>query len=737
MSDTPSPDSPSFTFSDDAAGAERAARSVNHPNDSVSNPETNPLEDSSNSNSTTVMDLFYARPDEFAVAHDYLQTQRDIFLQEANLYRLQEIASPSNQEGSQQNPIHHNMNHTTTDEYERNRGILFPEMNPDLYSSTMSQNPAATPAADENSSNIYYDDDDDDDDDIDEDEEECMEDGFGGYMEDVGGRQQRRSEPCDCPQCQMNGMSSLFDFLRQMTEEMDDNGEDDSENYGFVEDEDEENDDDDEDDDDGRCLCPRCRFGAGVGHVYDFHNDEEESSIPDLQDPDGNIVTSDDDDEDDSDDDASEDNEDDSDDDASADPTAPVCSICFAHATSRNPFVTLPCCGKQGTVESTSTMRFCQGCMVKTIQMQEREQDANQYGVFAQFILSPAWTHRNNNKNLLLGECPRCRTVICCTRNAAKSNNRWEEDTSITLAKPTFEQIMKYAAGKPGMKPALFLISHLHFNVFPVELFQMDTERRLERLAQWGMLSTVVDGAMYKIEPENQKTMLEFMTSKEERPELTNAQGIEARDEKEWQYRAFIDTGSQYVSAVIHAKDQKKWRLCGDLAHGAIIMFWKAHSLLPHATCAELGRTRSALLAAMDLLLVCISLLGLVVAACFGGVGFGIVKGAGLIIKMSLEPKGPIRLGRIALVSLWHLFFMTWYRLGISVLIKASLIHGIVQLAGWFLLKKYEKVPADVVRIFGYVVHLWYLVRSAAVVGGKNEEGMDVPSPVDALSVEL
>lgn len=522
----------------------------------------------------------------------------------------------------------------------------------------------------------------------------------------------------DSPRCRMNHMSGFFHFMRQMTEEHEHNDEED-------------------DDDDEPCDCPGCTIQRmemereGLEEVEEEQcdcsncralraeassDDDEDSdyfSNPDLQDQDGKIVakatvspTS-------NDYDTAVVDDDDYDEDQAA-----SCSICFATATSKNPFVTLPCCGTQGTVATTSTMHFCQACIVKTIKTQERE-ELERFGPYFMFQ-SP---QRKNDT--LLGECPRCRMPICCTTNSKKKT---------TIVNSTFDQVMKYAANKQDMKTRLFLIAHVHHNVFPVELFQMDAERHIEKLAQWGILTRMQEGTMYQIDPEHQQTLLKFITSKEERPEFTNDEGMETQDEIEWQYRAYMDVVYEYVAGTAHAKDNKKWLLCINLIHCAIIMFWKAHRLLPHNTSCQLGKVRSSLIAALNAFLVCVLLLVLVVVGSVGGVAFGLLKGAGLALRISLEPNGPTRLGNMGLIPLGHLILMIKYSLGTWVLVKAACIHGIAVLLGWFLVKKYERVPADFVRVLVYVVHVWYLVRSTVVSGSAEEKGMgDISTPADVL----
>jgi hypothetical protein len=134
--------------------------------------------------------------------------------------------------------------------------------------------------------------------------------------------------------------------------------------------------------------------------------------------------------------------------------------------------------------------------------------------------------------------------------------------------------------------------------------------------------------------------------------------------------------------------------------------------------------------------LISMLLVGLVIVACFGGVGFGLIKGGGLALQISLEPGGPSRLGRIGLFVSCHLIFVVKYGLDPWVLVKTAMVHGMTRLVGWFLTKKYDKLPSDVVKIMVYVVHSWYFLRSAASVEECEQQLVDTAAPA-AISEEF
>ena len=513
-------------------------------------------------------------------------------------------------------------------------------------------------------------------------------------------------ESCDCENCRMEKMSSFFKFMKQVQEAEENGGgsdfdddDDDSDTtcacsvcVARREREAEENDSDfnDEDEDSDRCDCSVCvsrrrreaREAEDDSECNSSNSTTHYDNVPDLLDREGNIVKLD-----------KEEEEEE----------IPVgngetCAICMECPTNKNPFVKLPCCGGVGTVESTSTMQFCSKCMIKTLKTQMKRNVENEFGPFGQVLLA---MNRRGPNDPIVGECPRCRVTITCNNPSSRK---------AVIEKATFEQAMEYASKRPGMRQFLFVLALAHYNVVPIELFEMDLNR-IQKLAQWGILTTVQDGAWYKIEPENHKILIDFMTSKEERPDLSSGDDDSPNiSDDEWKYKARYVLAAEYLSAILVAHRQRNYKVAIQMLHCAIIMVCKAVQILPFENDHALGKVISYLLVALNGVLIttlvsCLLAVGVVAIA-----GFLLLITTGFIVHQSVKPDGKISLIRGGLFIASHLGIKGYYGMSSWILVKLLLLQVLLRGSIWLTLKKYKKLPLDLLRCAVWGIHGWYIL---------------------------
>ena len=321
-----------------------------------------------------------------------------------------------------------------------------------------------------------------------------------------------------------NFIAGLQDPTISLDAIVDDHSEDEDYNDDdFYSDDDDDNDDDEEDDyeeeeedsirSDGheKCYCPGCVSGRqmlGFGLGGDDDDDDCSTSDGDMPSLEKRYHT------DSSDDVLSSDNNEKKEDDASVDSNASLCAICFSEPSYHLPFITLPCCGysREKTtdgehainVESTSTTRFCQPCIIKTLQSQDTTFPFNHDCV---------------------GECPRCRQVI-----AVNSLEYSARDSRNHIELASFNQIIRHARYKgKEMKDALVTIAFANPSFLPNELFP-DDQDCMRQFCSWGIVDKKEGRAhIYTIDRGNQESLkayvINFLVSDDGLPGMILASG--------------------------------------------------------------------------------------------------------------------------------------------------------------------------------------------------------------------
>ena len=122
------------------------------------------------------------------------------------------------------------------------------------------------------------------------------------------------------------------------------------------------------------------------------------------------------------------------------DPNVSRCAICFSTKVA---LVNLPCCG--GTIEESSTTRFCRDCIIKTLKKGHRRR------------LCP---------KTLVGECPRCRNLITVYDSSK---------TGSPIQDASLEQRVQYMKKHHSRYSPLifFMIAHIHSQYIPIQLIKL------------------------------------------------------------------------------------------------------------------------------------------------------------------------------------------------------------------------------------------------------------------------
>ena len=427
-------------------------------------------------------------------------------------------------------------------------------------------------------------------------------------------------------------------------------------------------------DDDSECNCSNC-----IAQLEDELLGDDD--MPFLEDRPGKRVSG--------------GNEDTEDDDESADGTS--CAICFSHPKSSNPLVTLPCCG--GPNEEIRTTRFCQACIIKTVSTQHKEAAENRYGSMPDFV------QRIRANEPKLGECPRCRMPLCVRKQP-----------EFSVQKSSFEQVLTYATMKDvGMKERLFFLAHAHHHYIPIELLEMDVERAT-KLSQWGIISTVKAGKLYKIDPaEDQKKLFSFMTSPEHRPEFEDDNGDPISDE-DWQLRAFSAICTDYWTVMFGAIKSWKLKLAFSLGNQAMILFWKYQQVLPRDTANDLGVALSFMIAAFNITLLSLLLVLAVFVGSFGLIGFALIKLVSWFIWTSRKPDGIKTLGKYFAIATICCYLRCHCGLSLYKFILAAILRGTLRLATTFVEHRYDQLSSNLMDKLAWAGVFWYLFGSLSVV---------------------
>lgn len=242
-------------------------------------------------------------------------------------------------------------------------------------------------------------------------------------------------------------------FSRLMEDMEEEESEEDSEEKSDEEDsEDEESDDNDSDD---GCMCDECvsmrRSNQRAAASYAAESAENDDGSDDDQ-----------------------------------------CCICFCEPTSSNRIALLPCCGS-ATGEDTSTVKFCNKCIVKCLKSQGPDASSSIF----EFILEDEF----------IGECPRCRKLISVSKREAGMTARPD-----IVKQASFRQAVRLSLRdrEKGMRPILYTACCVYPHYMPVELFEDEVDKA-QQLVRYGILQEVNKKKLvYAMNPEKQELLYDI-----------------------------------------------------------------------------------------------------------------------------------------------------------------------------------------------------------------------------------
>jgi hypothetical protein len=377
-------------------------------------------------------------------------------------------------------------------------------------------------------------------------------------------------------------------------------------------------DDDDDDDDDcyddatssnGSCHCFHCRAGRiravpwANGSLYDCGDDEDYEDDEDNEYEDHEEY-----------DDYYDENDDEQDDSQSENDSCDGderCAVCFGRPKKEtNPLAWLPCCGKDGREETSST-RFCTICLNKCL-----------------IWYPPLLPNNGVLDRTRIGECPRCRTLIV-TRGTARQG---------TFANADFRETIMFAMAKPNIRPILVLAAFAPDpRWIPVELFNdlgFDLEHGFRMLSQWNIWKNKSNG-IYSIEPLKQQELKIYMA--EDMADYT--------DEKTLLWVISKKLFLAGVTSVLNFELYKALRIF----HHCIFLLLRVIGGLPAIDFLDLPWWQEWLLIALNLFLVGITSAMLLVFVVYGAISFMAV----MIVRWAISSP---KIARCAILGLLVFF---------------------------------------------------------------------------------
>ena len=532
--------------------------------------------------------------------------------------------------------------------------------------------------------------------------------------EEAGDDDDDESE-CQCPRCQARiEMGDFYQFLNSQFDEETTTQQSSRRDTDDGDGEEEDNDDDDDDDNDSEeCDCSSCQAERRYREEEEDSDDDDDSShssMPPLEgddddaevdaehSKDGTKVKSKDDGEDDEKDSGWAQSSEDEGEDVS-------CTVCFEPPTKKNPIVILPCCDPNGT----SSMKFCQNCIVKSVKAtQDNNEEPEEmmremnFGPF-RAVIAGMRSSRNRSSNRIdgcdIGECPRCRKLLCVAKKKQQSNKSKstscissnKKSKRVLIKTPTYEQSIIFAAKRnDDFKDLLFFLSFAHYHIVPMELLQYACScpngvatKRIHQLCQWGILETVKVDKLYKIEPgTNQKLVRKLMTTKDSefRPVFGGRRGGDDSDdddydednnevtreekaEKRWLSKAMNNISNIYIGATINAVLECRILLGVQIANQCMIhTLWKYWgSFVPSdVTSHDMGQILSRLVGITNVVIAGLLIILGIGAGSLIGIGYCGVKSVSWLIKNhQLEDKVEKRnnwisaMGQMVFVTIW------------------------------------------------------------------------------------
>jgi hypothetical protein len=294
------------------------------------------------------------------------------------------------------------------------------------------------------------------------------------------------------------------------------------------------------------------------------------------------------------------------------------CAVCFGRPKKEtNPLASLPCCGKDGREETSST-RFCTICLNKCLMS---------------YPLLPTTVPSNRRR---IGECPRCRTLIV-TRGTPKEG---------TIAMADFRETVTFAMAKQNMRSILLLAAFAPDpRWIPVELFghlDFDLEHCCQMLCQWGIWKNK-NGGIYFMEPPQQQE-LKAHIAEEEMAEYT--------DEKT---PLWVTSGKLFLAGVTSFFNFKPYTALR-IFHHCIYVFLRAIGGLPSIEFLDLPWWQRWLLIALNLFLVGITAAMLMVFVVYGAISFMAV----MTVRWAISSPKTARCAVLALFAFLTYRYMSW-----------------------------------------------------------------------------